>query len=215
MAGPEGSRAGVGPRTAGSRAGREPGGRQPRRRRSSGAPCPAGSTPRSPLAGDTPGGDQGEDVEVRSLRPATGPRAVHWDGVVGRLPADRRTVRFDQRGRGTSRALPGRYDLGQLADDLRCVVEALDPGPFVLVGHSMGGKVGQLLAARRPTGLAGVLLVAPAPPEPPAAVTPAYQAVHRKCSYHGGPWEASHEFPVIYLGKRHLAVSEVSGRCAP
>jgi pimeloyl-ACP methyl ester carboxylesterase len=65
--------------------------------------------------------------------------------------------------------------LDQLADDLTRVVEALDLGPFVLVGHSMGGKVSQLVAARRPAGLAGLILIAPAPPKPPTAVTSEYR----------------------------------------
>ncbi|MFG2833168.1 alpha/beta fold hydrolase [Streptomyces sp. NPDC048434] len=123
----------------------------------------------------------GGTVEVRSKGrngPALvfvhywGGSAATWDGVVGRLPAGQAAVRFDQRGWGTSQALPGPYTLDQLADDLICVVEALAPGPFVLVGHSMGAKVSQLAAARRPAGL---VLVAPAPPEPPAAVTPHYR----------------------------------------
>ncbi|WP_405545876.1 alpha/beta fold hydrolase [Streptomyces goshikiensis] len=126
----------------------------------------------------------GGTVEVRS-KGCTGPALVFvhywggsaatWDGVVGRLPAEQATVRYDQRGWGTSRALPGPYTLDQLADDLSCVVEALRLGPFVLVGHSMGGKVSQLVAARRPTELAGLVLVAPAPPRPPAAVTPEFR----------------------------------------
>jgi pimeloyl-ACP methyl ester carboxylesterase len=32
---------------------------------------------------------------------------------------------------------------------------------YVLVGHSMGGKLGQIVAARRPKELVGVVLVAP------------------------------------------------------
>ncbi|GGM14274.1 hypothetical protein GCM10010129_68030 [Streptomyces fumigatiscleroticus] len=39
----------------------------------------------------------------------------------------------------------------------------------------MGGKVSQLVAARRPAGLAGLVLVAPAPPQPPATVTEEYR----------------------------------------
>ncbi|MGX1761316.1 alpha/beta fold hydrolase [Streptomyces lydicus] len=104
-----------------------------------------------------------------------GGSAGTWDAVVERLPADRDTVRFDQRGWGSSRALPGPYRLDQLADDLSDIVKGLGLGSFVLVGHSMGGKVSLLAAARRPPGLAGVVLLAPAPPEPPASVTAEYR----------------------------------------
>lgn len=102
-----------------------------------------------------------------------GGSAGTWDAVVERLPADRDTVRFDQRGWGSSRALPGTYRLDELADDLIDIVKGL--GTFVLVGHSMGGKVSLLAAARRPPGLAGVALLAPAPPQPPASVTAEYR----------------------------------------
>jgi pimeloyl-ACP methyl ester carboxylesterase len=104
-----------------------------------------------------------------------GGSARTWDAVVKQLPADRDTIRFDQRGWSSSRTLPGPYHLDQLADDLICVVEGLGLDRFVLVGHSMGGKVSQLAAARRPPGLAGLVLLAPAPPRPPAAVTAEYR----------------------------------------
>lgn len=103
-----------------------------------------------------------------------GGSANTWDRVLDHLPPARATVRFDQRGWGRSRVLPGPFDLDRLADDLGRVAETVS-GPFVLVGHSMGGKVSQLLAARRPAGLAGLLLVAPAPPRPPATVTEEYR----------------------------------------
>ncbi|MFF9813558.1 alpha/beta fold hydrolase [Streptomyces sp. NPDC014006] len=100
-----------------------------------------------------------------------GGSAGTWNDVIGHLPPGQATVRFDQRGWGTSRALPGPYHLDRLADDLARVIDTCVRGPFVLVGHSMGGKVSQLVAARRPAGLAGVVLLAPAPPEPPVTVT--------------------------------------------
>jgi pimeloyl-ACP methyl ester carboxylesterase len=48
------------------------------------------------------------------------------------------------------------------------MINALNLQRYVLVGHSMGGKVAQLMASRRPAGLAGLVLVAPSPPQPMA-----------------------------------------------
>ncbi|MFF8369999.1 alpha/beta fold hydrolase [Streptomyces lydicus] len=79
------------------------------------------------------------------------------------LSPEQATVRFDQRGWSTSRELPGPYHLDQLADDLIGVVEKCVAGPFVLVGHSMGGKVSQLVAARRPPDCSARHLSRPLP----------------------------------------------------
>jgi len=54
--------------------------------------------------------------------------------------------------------------VGNYADDAAAL--AADLGPFLLLGHSMGGKVAVALAARRPPGLVSVVLVAPSPPCP-------------------------------------------------
>jgi pimeloyl-ACP methyl ester carboxylesterase len=62
--------------------------------------------------------------------------------------------------------MDGRYDLSAMADDTQTVVGAIGLKRYVLVGHSMGGKVAQIIAARRPDGLEGIVLVAPAPPTP-------------------------------------------------
>jgi pimeloyl-ACP methyl ester carboxylesterase len=56
--------------------------------------------------------------------------------------------------------------LADLAADAAGVIAALGLKRYVLVGHSMGGKVAQLLASGRPDGLAGLILVAPSPPQP-------------------------------------------------
>jgi pimeloyl-ACP methyl ester carboxylesterase len=89
-----------------------------------------------------------------------------WGPVLRRLDAGPGYLAYDQRGWGDSASLPGPYDLDQFADDAQRVIDALDGARYVLVGHSMGGKVAQLLAARKPAGLLGVVLVAPAPPAP-------------------------------------------------
>ncbi|SNY38499.1 Serine aminopeptidase, S33 [Paractinoplanes atraurantiacus] len=60
-----------------------------------------------------------------------------------------------------------------MAQDVREAVAGLSE--YVLVGHSMGGKVAQLVAAGQPDGLTGLVLVAPAPAEPAEMITPEYQ----------------------------------------
>lgn len=104
-----------------------------------------------------------------------GGSARTWDAVVAQLPIAIRKVVINQRGWGGSRALDGRYDLDALSDDIIDTVAALGISQYIAVGHSMGGKVAQLLAGRRPIGLAGLVLVAPAPPTP-MQIPPAVRA---------------------------------------
>jgi pimeloyl-ACP methyl ester carboxylesterase len=88
-----------------------------------------------------------------------------WDDVIDRI-GHARCAAVDQRGWGESIATDGRYDLAAMADDVQGVVAALGLQRYVLVGHSMGGKVAQIVAARQPASLLGLVLVAPAPPTP-------------------------------------------------
>lgn len=89
-----------------------------------------------------------------------------WRHVTGALSATFRTIATDHRGWGQSDAPASGYALADLAADAEGVIAALGLRRYVLVGHSMGGKVTQLLASRQPTGLAGLVLVAPSPPTP-------------------------------------------------
>ncbi|BDM74466.1 hydrolase (plasmid) [Streptomyces nigrescens] len=97
-----------------------------------------------------------------------------WRPVIEHLSPTQGFVSHDHRGWGESTEVPGPYGIEQLADDTERVIDELGYGEYVVVGHSMGGKVAQVLASRRPTGLAGVVLVAPAPPAP-VGVTPEFQ----------------------------------------
>ena len=95
-----------------------------------------------------------------------GGSARTWNSVLAMLPATVHAVAINQRGWGGSSAVDGRYDLEAAANDVVEVVAALGIERFILVGHSMGGKVAQILAGRRTRGLVGMVLIAPAPPTP-------------------------------------------------
>ena len=100
-----------------------------------------------------------------------------WRHVIQRLPPDFHTIAIDQRGWGQSDAPATGYALADLAADAIAVIATLDLDRYVLVGHSMGGKVAQQIAARAPTGLIGVALIAPAPPGPLALPIEARRAM--------------------------------------
>lgn len=95
-----------------------------------------------------------------------GGSARTWAPVAARLAARYRIVATDHRGWGESEAPAHGYGIGELAADAEGVIKALDLQRYILVGHSMGGKVAQLIASRRPPGLEGLVLVAPSPPSP-------------------------------------------------
>ena len=95
-----------------------------------------------------------------------GGSARTWRRVIEPLSGAYRCIAYDHRGWGESDAPADRYRLTDLADDAAALTEVLELNQYVLIGHSMGGKVAQLLASRRPTGLQAMVLVAPASPLP-------------------------------------------------
>lgn len=114
-------------------------------------------------------------------RPGTGPTLVFlhywggsartWDLVVDRL-AGRDMLTVDFRGWSRSSNLAGPYTLRQLADDTLAVIADAGVTDYVLVGHSMGGKVAQLIAATRPVALRGSSSSVPVRRSPPQGSLP-------------------------------------------
>jgi pimeloyl-ACP methyl ester carboxylesterase len=110
--------------------------------------------------------------EQRGAKPALvflhywGGSSRTWDQVIAALPSRYPTVAPDLRGWGDSDRPADGYALDDFAEDTLQMLAALDVREYVLVGHSMGGKIAQLLASRRPAGLKGLVLVAPSPPVP-------------------------------------------------
>ena len=90
-----------------------------------------------------------------------------WRYVAPAFEADHRVVLFDHVGSGGSDL--SAYDaekygsLDGYATDVVEILEALDLGPAVFVGHSVSAMIGLLAAARAPEQFAKLVLVGPSP----------------------------------------------------
>ncbi|MDQ3181291.1 MAG: alpha/beta hydrolase [Acidobacteriota bacterium] len=89
-----------------------------------------------------------------------------WTEVIEELENDYHCVAPDLRGFGASDALPENYAVRDYADDAAELIATLRLENYVLIGHSMGGKIALALAARQPKGLQSLILLAPSPPTP-------------------------------------------------
>ncbi|MER7668522.1 alpha/beta hydrolase [Kitasatospora sp. NPDC096128] len=105
----------------------------------------------------------GEGVPVVVLIAGMGTSALTWAPLLPELARPGRVVAYDRAGLGASE--PDQAPVltldGQVAD-LTALLRHLDAGPAVLVGHSWGGQLAQLLARERPELVAGLVLVDPA-----------------------------------------------------
>lgn len=86
-----------------------------------------------------------------------------WDDVVSRLPEEFRLIRYDKRGHGLSSCPPGPYSIDGLTDDAEQLIEYLEIPSCIFVGVSIGGMIGQNLAARRPDLIRALILSNTAP----------------------------------------------------
>lgn len=78
---------------------------------------------------------------------------------------EHRCVAADMPGFGEAASLTG-FTVKEMVDQLAAFVATKAFARFVLIGHSMTGKVALAFAARRPAGLLGLVLVTPSPPGP-------------------------------------------------
>lgn len=90
--------------------------------------------------------------------------AVIWTGVRSGLEArlSCEVVALDLAGGSGNPTAPGPFTLRRFVDDVTTAVDAIN-GPVVLVGHSMGTQIGELVAAARPKIVRALVLLTPIP----------------------------------------------------
>ncbi|NRQ39814.1 alpha/beta hydrolase [Nonomuraea sp. NN258] len=96
------------------------------------------------------------------ILPGMTDNGLAWVSVRRRLAPGQRVWQYDRAGLGWSQAAPWWQWRGSpaLADELHEVLQASEePGPFLLVGHSMGGEIARFYAARHRDQVAGMVLV--------------------------------------------------------
>ena len=81
-----------------------------------------------------------------------------WDPQVAEFVKSFRVLRYDTRGHGRSPVTPGPYSIGQLAEDVLGLADALKMDRFHFCGLSMGGMVGMWLAVNAPQRLLKLVL---------------------------------------------------------
>lgn len=87
---------------------------------------------------------------------------VNWFPVGPALSRHFRVITLDMPGHGRGLPATSPYRLEDCADDVAAVLRALDTGPVVAVGYSMGGMVAQLFWHRHADLTAGLVLCATA-----------------------------------------------------
>ncbi len=88
-----------------------------------------------------------------------------WDGLVDRLGGEVGAVRYDLPGFGARRGSVEQArgtTLESLAAEAGPIVEEID-GPVIVVGQSLGTQVAELVAARHPDRVRGLVLLTPVP----------------------------------------------------
>jgi pimeloyl-ACP methyl ester carboxylesterase len=84
-----------------------------------------------------------------------------WSWQLPHFVSDHRVIAVDIRGHGRSSAPEKGYEPRQFAADLAALLDQLNTGPVVAVGHSLGGVIVSALAVEHPAAVQAVVSVDP------------------------------------------------------
>lgn len=109
---------------------------------------------------------QGDGSPAVVFDAALGGSSLSWSLVQPEVARFTRACSYDRAGFGWSDAGPMPRTAGRIADELRVLLDRAEVRPpYVLVGHSFGGLVMRIFAARHRGETAGLVLIEPAFPE--------------------------------------------------
>jgi pimeloyl-ACP methyl ester carboxylesterase len=116
----------------------------------------------------------GEGQPIVVFDSGLGQGAEAWAGVQPRVAAFTRACAYDRAGHGESDPAQVPHSNRQMGRELYALLQhAQQPGPYIFVGHSMGGTNVQLLLEEQQASVAGMVLLDASPEPPPIADIPA------------------------------------------
>jgi 3-oxoadipate enol-lactonase len=124
-----------------------------------------------------------------------------WSPLVKHLESRFSCLTFDNRGVGKSSAPKGRYTISMLSEDLLRLLDYLDIGNAVVVGHSMGGFVALELALAHPERVSRLVLVSTAAAGNPAFTGMSLKAQSALFNSRGKREQILDEILAVSLGK--------------
>jgi pimeloyl-ACP methyl ester carboxylesterase len=127
-----------------------------------------------------------------------------WEWTADHLGHSFHVYALDQRGHGDSGRPDGDYSAEEYADDLHRFVRQVGVKKAIIAGHSLGGRVGQVFAARYPEETLGIALVGG---PHPSNFFPTRQAVINVLGAAQRMLESPTEFPSKQAALEYLRLS--------